>query len=85
MHAAFPVERAEMIQQQVKKVTGTVSDVLGPVIGASVIEKGNTSNGTITDMDGNFSLNVAFNATLIVSYIGYKPVEVKRGKFSVEN
>lgn len=77
VHAAFPVERAEMIQQQVKKVTGTVSDVLGPVIGASVIEKGNTSNGTITDMDGNFSLNVAFNATLIVSYIGYKTVEVK--------
>ncbi len=69
-----------MIQQQVKKVTGTVSDVLGPVIGASVIEKGNTSNGTITDMDGNFSLNVALQCYIVVSYIGYKSGRGEAGK-----
>lgn len=47
----------QVIQQQVK-VTGVVKDAMGPVIGASIIEKGNVSNGTITDVDGNFSLSV---------------------------
>ncbi len=50
---------------------------MGPVIGASVIEKGNPANGTITDIYGNFSLTVKSGATLAVSYIGYKPQEVQ--------
>lgn len=48
----------QTVQQQQIKVTGTVNDDMGPVIGASVVEKGNPSNGTITDIDGNFSLSV---------------------------
>ncbi len=57
-------------------VTGTVEDVMGPVIGASVVEKGVPSNGCITDIDGNFSLKVKQNATLIISFVGYKTVEI---------
>lgn len=48
----------QIVQQQKITVKGTVNDAMGPVIGASVVEKGNSSNGTITDMDGNFSLSV---------------------------
>lgn len=59
-------------QQSGKIITGLVTDAKGePIIGANVVEKGNASNGTITDMDGNFSLSVAGNGVLIVSYIGY--------------
>ena len=65
-------------QQQGKKVTGTISDAMGPVIGATVMEKG-TNNGAITDMDGKFSLTVQPGATLVITYIGYKTVEVKAG------
>ena len=57
-------------------VHGYVDDDLGePLIGATVMEKG-TTNGTATDIDGNFTLNVAPNATLVVSYVGYDPMEV---------
>lgn len=56
--------------------TGIVKDVEGPVIGASVLEKG-TSNGTITDIDGKFTLQVKEGATLIISYVGCKTVEIK--------
>lgn len=59
------------VQQQKKNITGTIVDAAGvPVIGANIIEAG-TTNGTITDVDGNFSLNVEENATIRVSYIGY--------------
>lgn len=58
------------VEQQTTAVTGVVSDATGPVIGASVIEKGNTTNGTITDLDGKFTLNVRPGATLVISYIG---------------
>ncbi len=57
-------------------VKGHVKDALGGVIGASVVEKGNTTNGTITDLDGNFSLNVPKGSTLVVYFIGYKTQEV---------
>lgn len=70
------------VVQQANKVTGTVKDALGPIIGASVMEKG-TSNGTITDMDGKFSLNVRSGATLVISYVGYKPKEVKASQSSL--
>ena len=57
--------------QQDRKVTGTVVDAMGPVIGASILEKG-TSNGTVTDLDGNYSLSVKPGATLVISYVGFK-------------
>ena len=62
--------------QQAKKITGTVSDAMGPVIGASVVIKG-TSTGVATDFDGNFSLNASQGQTLVISYIGYVTKEVK--------
>ena len=67
--------------QQTKKVSGTVVDATGPVIGASIMEKG-TSNGTVTDLDGNYSLSVGPNATLVVTYVGFKPYEVRVGNES---
>ncbi|WP_071147522.1 SusC/RagA family TonB-linked outer membrane protein [Bacteroides ihuae] len=58
-------------------VTGQVTDSQNQsIIGGSVLEKG-TTNGVITDLDGNFSLSVANGATLVISYVGYKPQEVK--------
>lgn len=80
-------------QQQVtsgkrKKVTGTVKDANGePIIGATVVEKG-TTNGTVTDFDGNYALELSESGTLAVSYIGYKSQEysvakIKQGQLSV--
>ena len=64
--------------QQTKQATGQVSDSQGPLIGATVMEKG-TSNGTVTDFNGNFSLNVKPGATLVISYVGYESQEIKAG------
>lgn len=65
----------------VKKVHGVVKDVNGePIIGANVVVKGNPSNGTITDLNGNFDLSVTSNTTLQVSYIGYNTQELFVGK-----
>ena len=77
MRAESSGPSVQTVQQQQIKVTGTVNDDMGPVIGASVVEKGNPSNGTITDIDGNFSLSVKPGATLLISYIGYKSQEVQ--------
>ncbi|MDO4181431.1 MAG: TonB-dependent receptor, partial [Bacteroidales bacterium] len=64
------------IMQQTKKITGTVTDQNGEaVIGANVVEKG-TANGTITDIDGNFTLEVSAKAVLTVSFIGYQSQEI---------
>ena len=52
-----------------QEVTGTVVDAMGPVIGATVMEKG-TTNGTVTDFDGNFKLKVQAGKTLVFSYVG---------------
>lgn len=62
-------------------LSGNVKDTTGePIIGASILEKG-TTNGTITDFDGNFKLTVGANATVVVSYIGMKPQEISvKGK-----
>ena len=58
-------------QQQKRKITGTVVDNAGiPVIGANILEVG-TTNGNITDIDGNFSLTVANDAVITITYIGY--------------
>ena len=64
--------------QQTRQATGHVVDSQGPLIGATVMEKG-TNNGTVTDFDGNFVLNVKPGATLIISYVGYESQEVKAG------
>ena len=59
-----------------KKVSGTIKDENGePVIGATVFEKG-TKNGTVTDLDGNFTISVSPNSKLLISYIGYENMEV---------
>ncbi|MDF9828954.1 SusC/RagA family TonB-linked outer membrane protein [Parabacteroides sp. PF5-6] len=72
--------------QSKRKITGTVLDERGePVIGANVVEKG-TTNGVITNLDGEFSLTVSDKATLQISYIGYQIVEVRadnRGPLSI--
>ena len=60
------------------KVTGNVTDNVGPVIGASVMEKG-TRNGAITDLDGNYEIRVAPGATLVFSSIGYVTQEIAVG------
>ena len=58
-------------------VTGVVIDDTGlPVIGAAVFQKGSTSNGVITGLDGDYSITVPSDASLLVSYIGYKDAEV---------
>ena len=64
---------------QKKAVSGTVLDVTGtPIVGANVVVKG-TTNGTITDMDGKFSLDVEEGTTLVVSYIGFASQEILIG------
>lgn len=63
--------------QQTSSVRGVIVDENGiPVIGAAVQEKG-TTNGTVTDFDGNFTLNVSEGVTLVVSYVGYRTQEIK--------
>ena len=75
--AASEVTPSATIQQQVGKLQGTVVDASGePIIGATVKIKG-AKGGTVTDLDGHFSLDAAKGATLDVSYIGYKTVSVK--------
>ena len=75
------VPSLESVQQNTVKVTGTVKDVNGePIIGANVMVVG-TATGVITDIDGNFSLNVPVGSKLQFSFIGYKEqvVPVKKG------
>ena len=69
-----------------QKVTGKVKDSSGePVIGASVVVKGNNTMGTITDFDGNFMLDVPAKSVLVISYIGYVTQEIPTaGKNSLE-
>lgn len=74
--AATDVTQAKVAEQTIK-VKGVVKDAAGPVIGATVVEKGTPNNGTVTDLDGNFTLTVKSGATLVISYVGMKSVEVK--------
>ena len=74
-----PSPHADMIQSimQQKTIKGTVVDETGePIIGANVVEKG-TTNGVITDFNGEFTLNVPLNCTVQVSYIGYVTKDIK--------
>ena len=70
--------------QQAKTINGNVKDSQGPLIGATIMEKG-TSNGTVTDIDGNYSLSVKPGATIVVSYVGYIDQEIKVGSASSYN
>ncbi len=72
-------EIVQKMQQDVTQISGTIVDTEGnPVIGASIMEKG-TSNGTISDLDGHFTLDVTSNAILQITYIGYASQEIKVG------
>ena len=66
------------------RVVGTVRDDIGPVIGASVMEKG-TQNGAVTDLDGNYVITVKPGATLVFSSIGYATQEIEVGNQSTIN
>lgn len=79
MASALPLDDTAVVQQSVK-VTGVVNDAFGSVIGASIVEKGNPSNGTVTDLDGRFALEVKPGAVLVISYVGYKTIEVEAEK-----
>lgn len=75
----IPKEANALEQQQTKTVRGVVLDKDGnTIIGANVVQKG-TTNGTITDIDGNFSLNVTAGAVIQISYIGYHTQEIAVG------
>ena len=77
IYSANPGGIISVARQGTYHLTGTIVDGYGePVIGANVVEKG-TTNGAITDLDGNFSLNVQQNAILVFSYVGYKSQEMK--------
>ena len=68
--------------QQAKTITGKVVDVAGePIIGASVLVKG-SSTGSVTDIDGKFSVEAPVGSTLVVSFVGYATEEVKVGAAS---
>ena len=68
-----------MAVDQARKVTGRVSDSMGPLMGATVMEKGSRGNGVVTDLNGRFSIDVPSGATLVVSYMGYVTQEVRAG------
>lgn len=74
---ASELHASEVLQQAKRQIKGKVVDAAGEtVIGANVLEKG-TTNGIITDIDGNFVLNVSSGATLEISYIGYVTQTIK--------
>ena len=86
LDATAGINLISAIAQQGKKITGVVLDETGfPVIGANVVQKG-TTHGVMTDLDGNFELDVPEGATIEVSYIGYttQAIVVKSGQSHYE-
>ncbi|KAA6334574.1 TonB-dependent receptor SusC [termite gut metagenome] len=80
------VRRDLAIEQQTRRISGVVHDSGGePIIGANVIVKGTTTGGTVTDVDGKYSLEVTPNAVLQISYIGYHSKEVVIGTSTTLN
>lgn len=69
---------SSMAVQQSKKITGTIVDSQGPIIGATVKVKG-TNNATVTDLDGNYTLNVSAGQTIEITYVGYVAKTIKIG------
>ena len=80
----FTVFAAAVAYGQAYQVKGVVQDELGPVIGATVLES-NTMNGTTTDVDGHFVLNVKPGASIEISSIGYKTQVIAIGERTVFN
>jgi TonB-dependent SusC/RagA subfamily outer membrane receptor len=69
-----------IVQQNTTVIKGSVVDANGePIIGASVVEKGSSSNGTVTDMNGDYTLNVKRGSSVIISYVGFITQEVTKG------
>lgn len=80
LESTSPSPIRQEIRQSSVRIIGTVVDVQGePIIGASVVEKGTSNNGVITDVDGNFVLNVSPGSTLQISYVGYGTQEIVIG------
>lgn len=74
-YAVLPDAATQLTRQQEKRITGRVVDQTGePVLGATIVDKQNPGNGTITDTNGNYSILVQANSILVVSYIGYESV-----------
>ncbi len=75
----------EALQQHKKDITGTIVDAAGlPIIGANIVEIG-TNNGTVTDVNGKFSLSVENNATIHISYIGYLEQNINTERKTIFN
>lgn len=85
-HIALYEGNERQVVVQSKKIAGVVTDKSGISIpGVNIVEKGNLTNGTITDIDGNYSLSVSDNSVLIVSYIGYNRIEIEvKGRSKVD-
>ena len=82
----FSLSTAFEISAQSVQVKGRVTDTAGePLVAVTVYESGNTANGTVTDMDGNYSISVPQSATLIFSCLGFEEVQEAVGKRSVIN
>lgn len=74
-----------IVQQSILNISGTITDAYNePVIGANVFQKGST-NGTVTDVNGHFNLNIPAHSTLVISYIGYISQEIAVGNNTVFN
>lgn len=77
----FAIDRSDIVNQQKTVVTGIITDDTGdPLPGVSIVEKENPGNGTITDMDGRFSFSVDSKSTLVISFIGFKKLELAASK-----
>jgi hypothetical protein len=73
------------IRQQKRAISGKITDQQGePIIGANIVEKG-TTNGTVTDIDGNFSLQVGEEAVVQITYIGYLEQEIPATSTALSN
>lgn len=76
--ALYKGNERQVALQAKKDIKGVVTDKNGePIPGANIIEKGNPTNGTITDVDGNYTLSVFGNSVLVASYIGYNRIEIQ--------
>lgn len=85
LHAAENGPGVLSTQQNQVTVTGTITNAAGePLIGVSVVEQG-TTNGTVTDFDGKYTLSVAQGSTLEFSYVGFAKQEIKVGNEKVIN
>lgn len=78
LSCVFILLGGHLLAQSTIRISGVVAErsTKEPIIGVTVVDKNNKSNGTVTDLDGKYSISVPANATLIFSSLGYEPVEV---------